>query len=65
MIIELTRHARTRMIQHAINKDMVKKAIKQGAIMRQTDGYKASYGYYWIAYKKRRDIYRIKSVGIK
>jgi len=65
MIIKLTYHAKKRMVENAINIDMIKRAIKQGAIIRQTDGYKAGYGYYWVAFKKRDDIYKIKSVGIK
>tara|TARA_Y100000310_G_C20199944_1_gene586402 strand:- start:384 stop:548 length:165 start_codon:yes stop_codon:yes gene_type:complete len=48
-----------------IDVEQIKRAIKMGSITRQTDGYLATYTYIKVAYKKRRDQYRIKTVFIE
>ncbi len=66
MIIKVTIHAKERMAKNAITKDMIKRAIKEGARQRQTDGFLASYSYFKVAYKKiGEDAYKIKTVFIK
>lgn len=66
MIIKITFHAKERMAKNAITKEMVKRAIKEGAQQRQTDGFLASYSYFKVAYKKiGNDVYKIKTVYIK
>ena len=44
---------------------MIKKAISQGAKVEQTDGFLAKYAYIRVAYKKRGDRYRIKTVFVE
>lgn len=54
------------MIERGIDEDQIKRAIKRGAISRQTDGYLALYTYIEVAYKKiGNDLYKIKTVKIK
>ena len=65
MIIEFTEHAKQRMVIHGITKDQVKKTILQGARFEQTDGFLAKYSYIRVAYKKRSEVYRIKTVFIE
>ena len=55
MIIQISKHA----------KEKIKRAIKMGSISRQTDGYLATYTYIKVAYKKRGDVYRIKTVFVE
>ena len=47
-----------------IDEDQIKRAIRMGSISRQTDGYLATFTYIRVAYKKRGDIYRIKTVFV-
>ena len=66
MIILLSKHAKERMAEKGISVGMVKEAIKQGAIVRQTDGYLATYSYFAVAYKTiRPGMYKIKTVMVK
>lgn len=66
MILKITLHAKERMAKNAITMEMAKRAIKEGAHQRQTDGFLASYSYFKIAYKKiGGDVYKIKTVYIK
>ncbi len=62
MILQISKHAKEKMDIEGIDEDQIKKAIKMGAISRQTNGYLASYTYINVAYKKRGDVYRIKTV---
>ena len=52
------------MAVEGIDQDQIKRAIKMGSKSRQTDGYLASYTYIRVAYKKRGDVYRIKTVFV-
>ncbi|HLD05546.1 MAG TPA: DUF4258 domain-containing protein [Candidatus Nanoarchaeia archaeon] len=65
MRLELTRHAKEKMVIHGISKEQVIKAIKQGAKFQQTDGFLVKYSYLRVAYTKRGDTYRIKTVFIE
>ncbi len=65
MIIKLTDHARQRMSEEAITLEMVKNAIKYGSKTKQTDGLKATYTYYEVAYKKVGEICIVKTVMTK
>ncbi len=62
MIIRLTDHARQRMSEDAITLEMVRQAIRYGSKTKQTDGLKATYSYYSVAYKIIGKIYLIKTV---
>ena len=54
------------MIERGVDENQIKRAIKSGAISRQTDGYLASYAYVEVAYKKLGDdLYKIKTVKIR
>ena len=64
MILQISRHAQERMAVEGIDQDQIKRAIKMGSKSRQTDGYLASYTYIRVAYKKRGDVYRIKTVFV-
>ena len=65
MIIKLTDHARQRMSEQAITLQMIEKAIKYGSKTKQTDGLRAAYMYYEVAYKRIGEIYVIKTVITK
>jgi hypothetical protein len=64
MILQISKHAKEKMDIEGIAEDRIKTAIKRGSISRQTDGYLALYTYLKVAYKKRGDVYRIKTVFI-
>jgi hypothetical protein len=65
MKLQISMHANDKMIIDGISKEMVKTAIKRGAISRQTDGYLAVYSYICVAYKRIGELYRIKTVFVK
>ena len=65
MILEISRHAKEKMDIEGIDEDQIRRAIKMGAISRQIDGYLAAYTYIRVAYKKRGDVYRIKTVFVE
>ncbi len=65
MIIILSEHAKKRMAEKAITLEQIKRAITQGAKVRQTDGFLAIYTYLEIAYKIRGNKYIIKTVKIR
>ena len=65
MIIILSEHAKMRMAERAITLEQIKRAITQGAKVRQTDGFLATYAYFEIAYKIRGDKYIIKTIKIR
>ena len=66
MRLLVTKHAKDMMIERGIDEDQIKKAVKRGAISKQTDGYLALYTYIEVAYKKiGNDFYKIKTVKIK
>lgn len=64
MIIQISWHAQEKMDSEGISLEQIKRAIKMGSISRQTDGYLATYMYLKIAFKRKGDIYRIKTVFI-
>ncbi len=66
MILLISEHAKKRMAEHALTKEMVKEAIKQGSKTRQTDGFLATYTYFQVAYAViSPDVYKIKTVMVK
>ncbi len=65
MKLDITEHAKKKMVIHGITADQITKAIKQGAKFEQTDGFLVKYSYIRVAYKKRGGIYRIKTVYIE
>lgn len=64
MILQISKHAKEKMDIEGIDEEQIKRAIKMGSISRQTDGYLAAYTYMNVAYKKRGDVYRIKTVFV-
>ncbi len=62
MELQITIYAKEKMNIKGITEEQIKLAIKQGSISRQTDGFLAAYTYFSVAYKKRREVYRIKTV---
>lgn len=64
MIIQISIHAKKKMDIEGIDEDQIRRAIKMGSISRQTDGYLATYTYIKVAYKRKGDVYRIKTVFI-
>lgn len=64
MIIQISKHAKERMDIEGIDEDQIKRAIKRGSISRQTSGYLATYTYIKVAYKRKGDVYRIKTVFV-
>lgn len=66
MKLKITKHAQQRMISRGVTIEQVKRVIKMGARIRQTDGYESSYSYILVNWKKiGEDIYKIKTVKIK
>jgi len=65
VIIQISKHAKEKMDVEGIDEEQIKKAIKMGSITRQTDGYLASYTYFKVAYKRKGNIYRIKTVFVE
>jgi len=66
MILKLTRHAKERMVSRGITIEQIKRAIKIGATIKQTDGYESSYSYLLVDWKKiGDDVYKIKTIKIK
>lgn len=64
MQLEITKHAREKMVIYGITKEQVKRTIQQGAKFEQTDGFLVKYSYIRAAYKKRGDFYKIKTVYV-
>ena len=62
MIIQISRHTKEKMDIEGIEEDQIRRAIKMGSISRQTNGYLATYTYIKVAYKRRGNVYRIKTV---
>ncbi|MBI3032271.1 hypothetical protein HYY69_02250 [Candidatus Woesearchaeota archaeon] len=62
MELQISIHAQEKMEIGGITEEQIKLAIKQGSVSRQTDGFLVSYTYFSVAYKKKADIYRIKTV---
>lgn len=62
MKLQISLHAKEKMDKEGIDEEQIKTAIQRGSISRQTDGYLATYTYFCVAYKKRGDLYRIKTV---
>ena len=65
MIIQISRHAKEKIDIEGIDEEQIKRAIKMGSVSRQTDGYLATYTYIKVAYKKRGNVYRIKTVFVE
>ena len=64
MIIQISKHAKEKMDIEGIDEEQLRRAIKMGSKSMQTDGYLATYTYIKVAYKKRGDVYRIKTVFV-
>lgn len=62
MKLQITSHTKEKMDKEGIDEEQIKTAIQRGSISRQTDGYLATYAYFSVAYKKRGEIHRIKTV---
>lgn len=65
MIIILSEHAKIRMAEKAIAIEQIKRAIKQGAKVKQTDGFLATYADIEVAYKTIQNKYIIKTVMVR
>ncbi len=63
--LKITKHAKIQMIYRGITIDQIKKTIKWGAKIKQTDGYLSTYTYIMVAWKKEGEYYKIKTVMIK
>jgi hypothetical protein len=66
MILKFTRHAKERMVTRGLTTEQVKRAIRMGAKIKQTDGYESHYTYYSVCWEKiGPDIYKVKTIKIK
>lgn len=65
MRLILTKHANDRRILYGLSKEQIKRCIKMGARIKQTNGYLASYTYLKVAYKKVGKAYLVKTIFIK
>ena len=64
MRLEITKHAQHKMLIHGISIEQIKRTIKQGAKFEQTEGFIVKHSYITVAYKRKGDKYRIKTVFI-
>ena len=66
MILKITKHARDKMSALAINKDMVKMAIKRGSKFRRRDNkFLAVYSFFTVVYQAfGKDVYKIVTVYV-
>lgn len=64
MKLQISMQAQEKMDIEGLDEEQIKLAIQRGSISRQTDGYLATYTYFSVAYKRREDLYRIKTVFI-
>ncbi len=62
MKLKISVHAMDMMVERGIEEETIWRAIKQGAVSKQTDGLLARYTYIEVAYKVRGDLYIIKIV---
>ena len=62
MDVQITKHAQEKMDAEGIDIEQVKIAIPRGSTARQTDGYLVSYTYFHVSYKRRGEVYRVKTV---
>ena len=53
------------MYDRGIDETEIEKVIKRGSKIKQTDGFKAVYGYIGVCYKIRGDNYIIKTVTLE
>ena len=61
----ITNHARQQMFDRGIDEEQIKTAIKRGAKVKQTDGFKSVYSYFGVCYKIIGEKYIIKTVTIE
>lgn len=64
MIVQFTLHAKEKMDKEGIDEEQVKTALQRGSLSRQTNGYLASYTYFSVAFQRRGELYRIKTVFV-
>lgn len=64
MRLKITLHAHEMMVERGIDEGQIIRAIRHGAISRQTDGLLARYTYIEVAYKIIGNLYIIKTVKI-
>ena len=65
MELIITFHAREQMFKRGIDEDQIRRVIKLGSKIRQTDGFKSVYTYIGVSYKIRGDRHIIKTVTIE
>lgn len=65
MELIITLHARDQMFNRGIDEDQIRRVIKRGSKIRQTDGFKSVYMYLGVSYKIRGNKYIIKTVTIE
>lgn len=65
IVLIITDHARKQMFDRGIDEDQIKRVIKRGSKIRQTDGFKSIYTYMGVSYKIRGNKYIIKTVTIE
>ncbi len=58
-------HAREQMFNRGIDEDQIRRAIKRGSKIKQTDGFKSVYTYLGVSYKIRGNKYIIKTATIE
>lgn len=61
----ITLHAREQMFNRGIDEDQIRRVIKRGSKIKQTDGFKSVYMYLGVSYKLRGTRYIIKTVTIE
>ncbi len=52
------------MDKEGIDEEQIKTALQRGSLSRQTNGYIVSYTYFSVAFQRRGDLYRVKTVFV-
>ena len=61
----ITLHAREQMFNRGIDEDQIKRVIRRGSKIKQTDGFKSVYTYIGVSYKIRGNKCIIKTVTVE
>ena len=66
IVLKYTKHAAEMKLERGVSDSEIRKAIRQGARVKQRDGMLAVYGDIMVAYvKESKNVYRIKTIMIR
>ena len=65
LVLVITDHARKQMFDRGIDEEQIKRVIRRGSKIKQTDGLKSIYTYMGVSYKIKGKKYIVKTVTIE